>query len=459
MNRRQLKSAAYGVIAVLSGTLLGYAQETKAEAQQNAGSVGSSGSSAAAPAQLMEKGGGCVSERITARKQAEDLCKAKGWEPGPNKKDTGEEFIVTIAAGDIQAPLTDNNYLGSRVNAFDKAMLDAWAQTRKFVGQSVEAKASSMYREATGGVAAADPESETAAKLNSFVSGAVKKAGLDPSTATVEQKEKAVNREEFSKAARSYASGSVMGVQCFASFEGPGTGKGYSIVVVTVWSDKLQRMAECMLRGGLLPLGAHGKAIKDWIPTDTEQLISTFGVQMVTNEKGQPVLLAYGQSRPLTDSDRSVEAAYDKAELDAVSQLRFFAGMQASVMSDMRNAESSEEFADKTRNYTSSESFSKQIDVFAPAALFKGVSRLKPWSVNHPLTKKTMAGVVVSWSPQSALVAGRMGAKMDAQPKQDASSEARSTVNTTGTTSPTRQSIDASDKGRTGQGATGGDDF
>lgn len=403
----------------------------------------------------LAKSSGAVSEGKTAKNLAEDAIAAKGWQQGVNKKKDGSKFFIALTTGDIQAPIDHPQYLSSRANAYDKAMLSAWAEIRKFVGQEVSANAKSAYQEAAGGIAdQTQKETPTQAKAKALVNGlldkSLEKLGIDPKSATPEQKEKAISTEEFSKQMSTVASGPIIGVQTYATYEGRGGGKGYQIAVVAIWSDKLQRMAESMLTLSAMPAGVPGKSIKDWIPADENELMTTFGVQMVSDESGNPVLLSYGQSSSISESSRSVDAAYSKAQMEALASLRFFAGAQAKAREDYDKAESTQEFADATKTYESSESFKQTIEAVAPPQKFSGVSKFKTWSCVHPITKKKILGTVIQWRPEDALVAGDMGNKMARRPTSAAPGQAAP---------PKRQSLDASDKGRTAKGASAGDDF
>ena len=425
----------------------------------------------ATQAEMLDRGGGAVSDKKTARNLAEELLAAKGWVEGLNKNASGDEYFVAIGAGDIQAPVSDPNYLDSRVNAYDKAMMAAWASIRQFVGEEVSSKMSSSYREATGEIPPSK-EVQAAMAAGKQVAGVVMDTAMAvlPSTnpklaalvnaaaGSIEKqsnlpKEQALASEEFRKAVATAASGPIVGVQSYSTFEGPGGGKGFQIVVIAIWSEKLQKLAEAMLYGTAAPAGTPGKSVDAWIPKDTAELITAFGVQMVKNENGQPVLLAYGQSRPLTESSRSVEAAYSKALLEAKSQLRFFAGAQAQVLEDLEKYENTDEYSDATKEYASASVFEQSTDVYAPAEKFAGMARKKTWNAPHPITGNMMVGVVAMWSPESALIAQKINQQMSAPPSRSpaAISPAQPAV--------TRTSIDDSNQGLTGGGVTGSDDF
>lgn len=405
----------------------------------------------------LSTGRGTVSAGKTAKSLAEDAITAKGWQPGVNKKGDSR-FFVAIGIGDIQAPIDDPAYLTSRVTAYDKALMSAWAAIRQFVSQDVSANARSAYEEAEGEVTSgAEEPSATETKVRALVGGVLDKSleelGIDPKSATPEQKEKAIATEQFSKQVATVAAGPIIGIQSYATYEGRGGGKGYQIAVVAIWSERLQGIAEACITMSKMPAGVPGKPLPDWIPQDSEILMTTFGVQMVSDETGHPVLISYGQARAISESSRSVDAAYSKAKMAALSYLRFFAGAQVKAMDDFNKAESTQEFADATKTYESSESFTQSVEAYAPAQKFSGVTQIKTWSCPHPITKKTLAGAVITWRPEDALLAGAIGRKMAAPPRTAPTGQPGSSAG------PARKPLEASDQGRTGQGATGSDDF
>ena len=54
--------------------------------------------------------------------------------------------------------------------------------------------------------------------------------------------------------------------------------------------------------------------------------------------------------------------------------------------------------------------------------MISGIEIIRRWDTNHPLTDRKVAGVVISWSPDSAARAGRMGQKMAIEPKKSPAS-------------------------------------
>ena len=378
----------------------------------------------------------------TAFDLANEVVESKGWKLG-----TGDdEKTYVIGVGDILAPKTQPAYITSRANAYDKAMLDAWSQVRQFVGESISASAKNYYRENSAGL-----EDQENALIGNALNEELRKDGVNPQTATAQQKEKALTSDSFSKKVGSIASGKIVGVMSYQTFIGPGPGAGDQVAVIAIHSPKLQEMAEAMFTLNSPPPGKPYKRLIDTVSADPKQLVGKLGVRMVRDENGRRHLVSYGQARPLTASSRSISAAYSKAGLQAKAGLRFYAGAQASVLQDLENSENADEFADGTAEYESQEFFEERMEAIAPAAKFSGISTLKRWSSVDPVTKQTIAGVVLYWSPQAALVARKKGDQFNRSPTN--------ATNLTRPDGPSRTSINERDAGTVIVGESDDDDF
>ena len=78
---------------------------------------------------------GSVAESMSVRDMIDKYLQGKGWTEGENQKASGN-FFVSVGIGDIQAPLDHRNYIGSRVIAYDKAMLNAKEKMVEYLGQA-----------------------------------------------------------------------------------------------------------------------------------------------------------------------------------------------------------------------------------------------------------------------------------------------------------------------------------
>ena len=87
------------------------------------GAVFAQGAAAPAPeATSQEK---CAIEEKDVDTMMDEFIASKGWVEGLNTRPDGSKFFIAKGSGVIQAPRDSQSYIDSRVNAFNKAMLDA----------------------------------------------------------------------------------------------------------------------------------------------------------------------------------------------------------------------------------------------------------------------------------------------------------------------------------------------
>lgn len=441
-----------------------------ATAQENAGS---------APEDAV--GNEAAVEEISVRDMIDNYLASKGWTEGENTKGSGK-FYVATGVGDIQAPLDNRGYIGSRVNAYNKAMLDAKAKMAEYLGVAIASETERTYAEDMNGldlpaedmaasepnqivdevksvattVAAAASEVDVVLEANPItcklkrlfvakLDSVLRAEGIDPdadkAAAEVAAK-KILASDQYRKVISSLAKAEITGMQVCCSFEGVPSGKKGQIGVIAIWSPKLQAMAAAMSNGGKLPGGMGKKPIKEQIPGDKAVLMSTFGVQQKIDENGRLVLVSYGQAGAATDSSMSANAAYDKARMNAMSALREFAGETVAVARDSMQAESVEAFEDNSEEYEDQSAFKSKIEAAAAAMNIAGISTVKRWECKHPLAGRMVYGVVCAWSPEQAASAGAMRQSMqNAGSGVSTPAAAKPVVNTAG--SIAKQGADA----------------
>ena len=362
-------------------------------------------------------------ESKSVQDMVEEYLNAKGYSEGENAK-SGKSFYVAVGYGVIQAPLENRGYADSRVNAYNKAMLDAKAKMAEYLEIAIRTETEHDYAEGNfgGNEAAEQDESSITAKLKRLIVAKIDKAlreeGLDPDKAEREALERAakkqLNSDFYKKVISTAAKAEITGMQVMCSFEGvPAGGKG-QIGVVAIWSPKLQAMAQSISRGTKLPAGVGKRPIKDQIPNDKKVLLSTFGVQQKIDEDGNLVLVAFGQAGAVSESPQSANAARNKAKMQAMAAIREFAGETVAVTTDAMNAESVEEFENAAASYEDVSAYSQKIKAVAETLKISGIATVKNWESKHPLTGRMVYGTVCSWSPQQAAKAQAMKGAMDA---------------------------------------------
>ena len=363
-------------------------------------------------------------EQKTVQEVVNDYLAAKGWTDGENARPDGSRFYVAVGYGVIQAPLDSRGYADSRVNAYNKAMLDAKAKMAEYLEISIRTETEHDYAEGNfgGNEAAEADETGMTAKIKRLIhaklDAALRAEGLDPDKAEREAlaraAKKQLNGDFYRKVISTAAKAEVMGMQVACAFEGvPAGGKG-QIGVVAIWSPKLQSMALAISRGGKLPGGVGKRPVKDQIPADGKVLLSTFGVQQKIDENGNLVLVAFGQAGAISDSPTSANAARNKAKMQAMAAIREFAGESVAVAADALNAESVEEFENAAEQYEDASAYSQKIKAAAEKMRIAGIATIKNWEWRHPITGRMVYGAVCSWSPNQAARAQSMNRAMDA---------------------------------------------
>lgn len=372
------------------------------------------------------------SEGRTARDEITEFLSGKGYHEGLNTRNNGGDFFIAIGTGTIQAGRNTPAYMSSRANAFEKAMLAAKKHMVEYIGVEIQKRVLSDYTEGEDPALkpnkadTANSEPDLYDKTNALISAKLDRMleaeGVElgrPVPPNIVQK--VATSEVFEKFTRTAANARATGMQVMKVFEVSPDGKQGQLGVITVYSDKLHQMANALFSANPSPIaqGTPKRPVVEQIPSDRMVLLSSFGVQQKTDQNGNLVLIAYGQSAPRTDNPRSLDAAYDKAGMEAMGALRSFAGEIAAVSSDLHEYESLQEFEDGMQQYESESYYKQKIETHADALKISGIAKIKQWEAVHPLTSRKVTGVVIAWSPGSAAKATSIGAKMAAQPDKN----------------------------------------
>lgn len=362
-------------------------------------------------------------ERKTVQDIVSEYLSSKGMTEGENTKRDGSSYYVAVGYGVIQAPLDSRSYGDSRVNAYNKAMLDAKAKMAEYLELAIRTETEHDYAEGNfgGNEEAERDELSIGSKIKRLVvaklDDALRAEGLDPDAADRAARErvakKQLNGDLYKKAISVAARAEITGMQVMCSFEGVPAGEKGQIGVVAVWSPKLQAMARSLSLGGKLPSGVGKRPIKEQIPADKEVLLSTFGVQQKIDENGNLVLIGFGQAGAVSDSPTSANAARNKAKMQAMAAIREFAGESVAVETAALNAESVEEFENAAESYEDVSAYRQNVEAVAKSLKISGIATIKNWEAKHPLTGRMVYGAVCSWSPESAARAQSMKRAMD----------------------------------------------
>jgi len=380
-------------------------------------------------------------EPVNKRMQA--FLRSQGLKQGESEEG-GRTVLVMLGSSPISVPPSNKSFVAARNIAFQKAMLNVKQQC----AENMEARVSSemVLDMASPGAerAASDAKRlqreglaqegaiQVAKALNSDVKARnapatlqtaglygekilenkmkeeLVKKGIDPNKPVDQQQVKAVlNTSSFKNKTRATARARCTGIKVMASFEqNPADGQG-EIGVVTVWTRKLHEIADAVITGNytLIPRGEPGLPITQHVPQDELTLLSTYGTQMVRNEKGDYVLLAFAQDQPQSKSQQSIAIAYNSARLQAQGMIRSFLGEAISSTNDMMQREESTEFEDESNEVKIESANSNKVKAVAEKLSIKGMQESHRWQTLHPANQGPVVGVVVEWKASSAQLA------------------------------------------------------
>jgi len=366
-----------------------------------------------------------------------------------NKKDeTGRDVLMGFANATIAAPPSDPNFVNARIAAFNKAMLDAKGQCAEFQKTIVATEAVKDVTQPPAQRAKEDAEQlqraglaqEGAARVAQALNADIKsrddapqviktaalygeklvgmkmahelrKKGLDPSKPVEEQAARAIaETASFKNAVSTVAAARCTGIKALASFEqNPASGQG-QVGIVTVWTEKLHAVADAIVTNqwDLIPKGEPGRKIREHIPSDKRTLLTTFGTQLVRDERGEYVLLAYAQAQPRTKNQQSIDSAYEVAKTRAMGLIRSFMGEAVETNRELLDAEVSTVFADEGTRYQEESSFQRSIKAVGQGLPISGMTVAQEWETLHPSNNGPVVGVVMQWKVDSARIAGHL---------------------------------------------------
>lgn len=361
----------------------------------------------------------------------------KNWNEGleGNYTKDGKPIYVAVGTAQISASKDDKNYIAARINAYNKALLSAKDEMVKYIENTISTETEyNMFSDES------DEDSDESSKganvltskvkvlLESELDKALEKNGVDLSNPSEQEVKKVLNSADFKKKIRTFSEAQIAGLQVYKTFEYVPANKNGRVGVVAIWTERLFDMANVMVAGGDLPIGIPKKPIREQIATDTESLLTSFGVKQLLDEKGNLVLVSFGQAGAKSNSDMSLEVAKKQSKTYAEAAIREFAGENIVRSSAVDDNESYLEYVDETDEVAISNSFESKIKAKADDLKISGISTLKTAKVRHPITGKYVCICVCSWSPKSAMNAQEFGKKMQSVGKVKSSSPAQPKV-------------------------------
>ncbi|EOZ1984436.1 TPA: hypothetical protein R6P62_001390 [Campylobacter jejuni] len=204
----------------------------------------------------------------------------------------------TVAVND-----TDPQFAQALQNAYQKAMLnlqsefirDAFGRIATSRIQNYEADNSTNAKEFDE-LPKGDKVDQILNKLTQLAGAQLDKAlkdlGIDTNSLS-EDRKKTLLKQEFLNKTMTNAIGSMSGLVPVQTIVTQRRGE-YDIGVIAVISNKTRQLAKDMALARQSAIKGKGKAISEYLPKDTKGFLNEYGIRLVYDENGAPIILSYG---------------------------------------------------------------------------------------------------------------------------------------------------------------------
>lgn len=346
---------------------------------------------------------------------------AEGLDEGKNDRN-GRIILVSHEKASIPEPFNSPNWLAVRKMMIADAEMKARKSLALTMGATIRSDRSESLRMFGG--SAAPPSLKPVVEQLSLVDKAralTEKAldaelkKYDPTSAApgIDRQDRTTQiqlklDQNIESHAELYAAGAFTAVQC----EGPSREEGgkYSVLVGTIWSWKLQAIAESIWNPATsLENTEPSLSLKEQFSTlsadNPDWMALTSGTRVYANEKGEWIVVGFGVApkTPLMTADKS------RASLEALAAIQRFVGEKATVSNRAADRNELRVFTDATSNSFDTSEFYEQIKLVAKDLELKGTAEVASWRGEHPWSKAGMQVVAVAWSPSWAADSKAMG--------------------------------------------------
>jgi len=246
---------------------------------------------------------------------------------------------------------------------------------------------------------------------------ALEELDIDPNqfNAAPPEKKKQLLKDKFLEKTVTKAVGSLTGLIPIKTYEGYDSRGNHTIGVIAMYYDKLKQLAYDIIKKRPPMLSKKsGYPISSYIPKDNKALSQAFGIRLVFDELGQPVIISYGQWSYLYkgNNQRKLDIAYDfalrRAAIESRSQIAEFLNSTAyyeEISSKSANADI-KAVLDRDSNLKITD-IAELVDKLEQnmtqrySADLRGVKTYKKWTYSHP-SGHQIVGVISIWSQKDA---------------------------------------------------------
>lgn len=345
---------------------------------------------------------------------AQDALAQKGWAEGYN---INTKRFIAIGSAAIKVASGHPQFYLARKASYSQAMLNAKKELASYLSQEVSRSIESRYSEpsyvnALEGLQESVPEApgviEKAQMLiHSELDALLAEKGIDPNAdteAAAAVVKDLILQSGFQDVIKATARAEVAGLFAYQVYEVAPQQNTGDVAVIAIMSPTTRQLAGAIMGLNPAPVKKAKSSISDWANSiSTKTLISTHGVKVRSDQNGSLNLIAFGQSKPRSQSSMAMDGARKKARLAAIGELRSFAGEAVTAQESGGVSESYEEYADGTSAYASEESIEIAVKARAESLSMPGISAVRRWSGVDSRSNEQIEGVILSWNLGSAL--------------------------------------------------------
>jgi len=372
--------------------------------------------------------------RGDALKEAQEYVASKGWD-GMSIKDDGSGFIVFVASAPISGG-DEKSFDARRTQGYRSALLEAKKAMVNYLKQTVQTSVQLLVRQgrfAEEARVAANGETSDGGVLARLKALALheldkecEKRGIRTTSQSPKDKAEAeaaaesimkelVESRSFEQATSRAAEEEVSGVQAFRTFETVGPNGEGKVAVVAIYSPKSAALQQALLGRGAAPVQMPAVRPSQWAREQGPGvLLYTHGAQVRVNERGELILVGFGQATPQSDSSTLVDTAQKRAELRAVGEIRRFMGELVSANSSEDEKNNLEVYSAGASAFDSTDGYWEKVAAVGKALDLSGIQSVYTWSYRHPSNTHETQGAVVVLSVSEMIAANHLRDKMKA---------------------------------------------
>ena len=386
--------------------------------------------------------------------KCQDFLDDKNWTAGKNKKRDGSPFFVAMGDQPIGAPVGSQNYITSRENAFDMAFLKAKGEMAKYIELEIAQETKAAFREGkfsqsetpTQDQPPASPKSDQSVKdafqktlklIHNELDQELEARGIDqnntkkiPEEAIEKAVDNILSEQKFKKIVSTVAKTQLKGVRRMYVHESAKPNEQGSLCVVMLHSTKMEQLADALLArdASMVPKMAPNRPIREQVPhrkKGVRQLMNSYGVEILRDERGQLWIVSYGQHGARSRSKSALNSAIAFATERATGNLRAFMSEQMDVRTKTEQSENTQELMNEMSNYEFNNAMRQEYKSKSKAAKISGISKLFVWAAKHPTTAQLIGGSVVTWSPEDMQYGEQLKASSNRSPVRKNSGQMR----------------------------------